>query len=114
VNNPKAKAAEIEIAQGLLNVTIMDRGANRLEYYVGDSYTASDIITDPEQCAKKTGAELKNRKNKLVILQADETVSFDKIQELTIKLEREGARIRAKVKHVGARGSTESGGGTTP
>jgi biopolymer transport protein ExbD len=109
VNNPEAKSARMVKIQGLITVTLKSPGGGKIEYFVGDDY--SKPLTE-DQCVKEVETQQKASKHSKVIVQADKTLPYDKVQELTIKLERTGTVkfIQARVKHVG--GGSEPGTGS--
>ena len=108
--NPEAKSAHVVDTKGLITVTMMTRGGGKIEYYVGDNYAPDKQLTE-ERCVEAVTNEHKAMTRAKVIVQADKTIPYDKVQSLTIKLERTGIikYIQAKVTHVGG-GGGESGG----
>jgi biopolymer transport protein ExbD len=107
--NPPAKRAWTVEGRGAIFVTMLGEGA-KTEYYVGESIDRGSPLTEDE-CLRQVVDEQKASRHAKVILQADRHLPYEKIQQLTMKLERAGVkRIQAKVTHVGSTGSTAEPG----
>jgi biopolymer transport protein ExbD len=112
VENPPAGSAKAIEAKGLITVTMMSRGGGKIEYYVGDDFSPANAMTE-EACVKKVETDQKASRHSKVIVQADKTLPYDKVQALTLKLEKTGVVkwVQAKVKHTGGGGAGSEGGG---
>jgi biopolymer transport protein ExbD len=107
VKNPEARRAETANPKGVLNIGMMAPTA-AIEYYVGDSYKPEEMLRTPDQVVEKVKVQLKLNPRLKVILQCDRQINYDKVQELTIKLEKAGVgKLQVKVKHVGERGNPQ-------
>jgi biopolymer transport protein ExbD len=107
VDNPTAKYARITDAKRVTVVTMMLRGT-KIEYYVGDNYKPENALSE-ETAVKRVQEDQRAQRNLRVIIQADQKISYSRVQELTLRLERVGIKlIEAKV--LGAAGSGGEGG----
>ena len=112
VDNPEAKSAKIVKVHGLITVTLKSLGGGKVEYFVGDDTSAGKALTE-DACVKEVEVLQKASKHSKVIVQADSTLPYDKVQSLTLKLERTGTVkfVQARVKHVGGAGGEGGAGG---